>query len=216
MTNENVFIDWLTVGPFMTNVYVLGCRRSGEAAIIDAGGEGQKLVALAESQGLKITQILQTHAHVDHIAALPFCKAHTGAAILLHPDDKVLYDAAVQQGMMFGYPIDPMPAVDGWLMDGQTITVGDLEGKVMLLPGHSPGSVAFYFPQIETAFSGDVLFAGSMGRVDLPGASPEAMRSSLRRMRDELPDDTRILSGHGAETTMKIEKRRNPYINGDW
>ena len=216
MTNNDVFIEWLTVGPFMTNVYVIGCRTSKEAAIIDAGGEGPKLVALAEDQGFKITQILQTHAHVDHIAALPFCKAHTQAPILLHPNETMLYDGAVQQGMMFGYPVDPMPAVDAWLEDGQTVRVGELEGTVMLLPGHSPGSVAFHFASISTVFSGDVLFAGSMGRVDLPGSNPEEMRLSLARMSKELPDNTRVLSGHGPETTIGLEKKRNPYIHGDW
>ncbi len=213
---EHAFIEWLTVGPFMTNVYVLGCLETKEAAIIDAGGNGPGLIELATSRGLSITQILQTHAHVDHVAALPFCKEATGAPILLHPDDRMLYDAAEQQGMMFGYPVAKLPEVDTWLAEGDEIQVGNLSAKVIHLPGHSPGSVAFWFESIDTAFSGDVLFAGSMGRVDLPGSDPEAMRISLRRMRDELPETTRILSGHGPETTIGIEKKRNPYIHGDW
>lgn len=213
---DTAFIDWITVGPFMTNVYIIGCTATKQASIIDAGGEGERLMGLATARDYQITQILQTHAHVDHVAALPLCKATTNAPILLHPDDKMLYDAAVQQGMMFGYPIDPLPSVDAWLEDGQTVTVGELEAKVMHLPGHSPGSVAFWFESLQTVFSGDVLFAGSMGRVDLPGSSAAAMRQSLRRMRDTLPDTTRVLSGHGPETTMGVEKKRNPYIDGDW
>jgi glyoxylase-like metal-dependent hydrolase (beta-lactamase superfamily II) len=213
---QNVLIEWLTVGPFMTNVYVLGCLNTKQAAIIDAGGNGPELVALAHSRGLEITQILQTHAHVDHVAALPYCKKATDAPIFLHHDDLPLYEAAVQQGMMFGYPVDPLPKVDEWLMDGQEVRVGELTAQVMHLPGHSPGSVAFWFESISTVFSGDVLFAGSMGRVDLPGSNPAAQRRSLLRMRDELPDNTRVLSGHGPETTIGVEKKRNPFIHGDW
>lgn len=213
---DHAFIGSLVVGPLQTNVYVLGCTRAKTAAVIDAGGNAEGLLGLAADRELPISKILQTHAHIDHVGALGEVKARTGAPIYLHPDDMPLYQAAPQQGAMFGIPVDMLPPVDHVLEDGQAIEVGELSGKVMLLPGHSPGSVAFWFDEIGVLFGGDVLFAGSIGRVDLPGGDPAAMKRSLARLIDELPDDARVLSGHGPETTIAMEKKRNPFLIQDW
>lgn len=208
-------IEHLVVGPFMTNVYVFGCEDTREAAIIDGGGNAEGLLGIAEKHDLTITKILQTHAHIDHIAALGALKAETDAPIYMHEADKMLYDAAPQQAAMFGVQIDALPSIDEWLDEGDTVTVGDFEAEIVHLPGHSPGGIAFYFRQIDTIFSGDVLFAGSIGRVDLPGADIPAMKSSLDRL-EALPDETRVLSGHGPETTIGAEKKRNPFLLRDW
>ena len=143
-------------------------------------------------------------------------KERTGAPIYLHPDDRPLYDSAAEQGRFFGYDIEPLPPVDEDLADGQEIHVGELVGKVLLLPGHSPGSVAFWFEELDVVFGGDVLFAGSIGRVDLPLGSPDQMRQSLERMTSILPDETRLLPGHGPESTIGMEKKRNPFLLQDW
>lgn len=211
VVTDRMVIDHLTVGPFQTNVYVIGCRSSGAGAIVDAGGDGPGLLAMATRHEVSVDQILQTHAHVDHVAALYHVKRATGAPILLHPDDRVLYEAAVQQGRFFGFQIDPLPPVDAWLEEGQRVWVGSLEASVLLLPGHSPGSVAFYFEADGVLMSGDVLFAGSIGRTDLPGGDGEAMMRSLERLKT-LPPDTRVFSGHGPATTIGQELRFNPFM----
>lgn len=211
-----LILDHLTVGPFQTNVYVVGCAITRQAAIIDGGGDAQGLLALAERHDLTLTQILQTHAHIDHVAALPELRtALPDAPIALHPDDQFLYENAPQQGKFFGFPVEPLPKVDTWLAEGDVIEIGNLRAQVLLMPGHSPGSVIFYFEQQDTMVSGDVIFFGSMGRVDLPGADPDAMRASLKRLRD-YPDATRIYSGHGLDTSIGREKQHNAFLTQDW
>ena len=213
--SSDIIIESLTVGPIQTNVYVVGCTATGEGAIIDAGGDPDGLLGLACDNDVEIGQILQTHAHIDHVAAIPEIKEATGAPIFLHPDDMMLWQAAPQQGQMFGIPVDPLPQPDEQLADGQTIQVGRLRAEVMLLPGHSPGSVGFYFAEQSVIFSGDVLFAGSIGRVDLPGSDMNQMKASLERI-SALPDDTRVLSGHGPATSIGREKQLNPFLRQDW
>ncbi|MFP4598834.1 MAG: MBL fold metallo-hydrolase [Persicimonas sp.] len=214
-TPDDMIIESLTVGPIQTNVYVVGCRETGQGAIVDAGGDPEGLLGLAEQHDLEIAKILQTHAHIDHIAAIPEIKEATGAPIYLHPHDLPLWQAAPQQGQMFGIPVEPLPAADQELYDGQLIELGMLRAEVMLLPGHSPGSVAFYFADQSVVLSGDVLFAGSIGRVDLPGSDRSAMRASLERI-SGLPDDTRVLSGHGPATSIGREKQMNPFLKQSW
>jgi len=200
----------------MTNYYVVGCATTRQAVLVDAGFAADRIVAMANEEELTIGAIWQTHAHIDHVAALGDARRLTDAPIHLHRDDAPLYEAAPQQGRFFGYAIDPLPPVDHWLEDGQTLEVGELSCEVMLLPGHSPGSVAFWFAQLGFVVSGDVLFAGSIGRVDLPASDPRAMKRSLDRMTTILPDDTIVLSGHGPRTTMGMEKKRNPFLLQSW
>ncbi len=209
-------IAMMTGGPLATNFFVIGCTATDDGAIIDAGFAGDQIVGMAEEQGIEVTKILQTHAHIDHVAGLHAAKALTDAPIYLHPADQFMYDSAPIQGQMFGYQIEPLPPVDELLADGQIITVGSLSARVLLLPGHSPGCVAFWFEELGVVFGGDVLFAGSIGRVDLPGSDPAAMKTSLARLVDELPDDAQVLPGHGPATTIGMEKKRNPFLLSDW
>jgi glyoxylase-like metal-dependent hydrolase (beta-lactamase superfamily II) len=215
MSSRDIIIESLTVGPIQTNVYVVGCAESGEGVIVDAGGDPEGLLGLADEHDLKITKILQTHAHIDHVAAIPEIKEATGAPIYLHPDDMMLWQAAPQQGQMFGIPVGQLPAPDEELFDGQTIAIGQLSAEVIFLPGHSPGSVGFHIAKHSVILSGDVLFAGSMGRVDLPGSDRNQMRASLERI-SGLPDDTRVLCGHGPATSIGREKQLNPFLKQDW
>lgn len=214
-TSSGIIIDTIVVGPVQTNVYVVGCAKTKKGAIVDAGGDAARLLGLAEEHGLEIESILQTHAHIDHVAAIPEVKRATGAPIYLHPADQPLWEHAPAQGMRFGIVVEPLPPAEHELSDGQTVQVGELEAEVLWLPGHSPGSVAFYFAAQDVMLSGDVLFAGSMGRVDLPGSNPDAMRRSLKRLK-ELPDQVRVLSGHGPETSIGREKKLNPFLRQDW
>lgn len=203
-------LSWV-VGPIQTSIYVIGCEATKKAVIIDAGGDTSQLLEAIDARGWKLEAIWQTHAHIDHVAGLKEAKEASGAPILLHRAEQPVYDAAVQQGMLFGFQIDPLPAVDQYVEEGQIVNVGELKARVMWLAGHSPGSVAFYFEEEGLFFGGDVIFAGSVGRVDLPGGSPAAMRQSLERVK-ELPEDTVILPGHGPETTVGQEKRLNPFL----
>lgn len=208
---DNLAIFSRVVGPIQTSIYILGCKRTNEAVIIDGGGDAAELLATIDDQQWDLQAIWQTHAHIDHVAGLNDLRQARDAPILLHSLDQPIYDAAVQQGQMFGFQIEPLPPVDQYVEEGQVVNVGELSATVMLLPGHSPGSVAFYFADEGLFFGGDVLFQGSVGRVDLPGSSPQAMRQSLRRV-IELPDDTIVLPGHGPKTTIGQEKKSNPFL----
>lgn len=201
------------VGPIDTSIYVIGCEKTKEAVIIDAGGQIDDLLAAIDDRDWTLTAVWQTHAHVDHVAGLNDVKEVRDVPILLHEAEQPVYNAAVQQGMMFGFNVEPLPPVDQYVEEGEVVNVGELEATVMLLPGHSPGSVAFYFEEQGLFFGGDVVFAGSVGRVDLPGCDPNAMRQSLQRVK-QLPDDTIILPGHGPTTTVGQEKKANPFLRG--
>lgn len=213
--SDSMIIESLTVGPIQTNVYVIGCPETHVGAIVDAGGNAPGLLEAAKRHELEIEKILQTHAHIDHVAAIPQVREELDAPIYLHPADAQLWQMAPQQGQMFGIQVDPLPDYDHELADGDVIEVGELTAEVMFLPGHSPGSVAFYIAEHDVVLSGDVLFAGSIGRVDLPGSDRNAMKKSLERIAT-LPDETRVLSGHGPETTIGREKQVNPFLKQNW
>jgi glyoxylase-like metal-dependent hydrolase (beta-lactamase superfamily II) len=209
-------IAGMPTGALQTNCFVLGCPETMQAAVFDCGGNAAQLLALATDQGYEVTNVYLTHAHIDHVAGLNDLRSMTDAPFHLHKGDAPLWDQAPMQGRMFGYDIEALPPIDNWVEEGDEITVGELTGKVLFLPGHAPGHVIYYFEDFATAFSGDMLFAGSIGRVDLPGCNPAHMRESLKRMKNELPDSTRILCGHGPETTLGVEKERNPFLTQDW
>jgi glyoxylase-like metal-dependent hydrolase (beta-lactamase superfamily II) len=211
MSND-LILRFLTVGAFSENSYVVGCRETGRGVLVDPGGEVPALLRLAEESGLEIEAIWLTHAHIDHVLGLTEAVQATGAPIFLHPDDRRLYDAAPQQGEAFGFPIDPLPAVDEDLRGGQKLALGEHEAEVLLVPGHSPGHVAFWFPEARKVVAGDVLFAGSIGRTDLPGGDYQTLMRSLREVILPLGDDVEVFPGHGPPTTVQAERRTNPFL----
>jgi len=214
MKNETMIVESETVGPFGVNCYLVGCEKTKQAAVIDAGGGHDSILALASRHGLSISKLLLTHAHIDHIAGLGPFKERTKASIYLHPGDKPIYQTASMQGMMFGLKIDNPPAADCDLADGDIVEVGEIALKVIHTPGHSPGQVCFWAEEQGVIFVGDLIFAGSIGRVDLPGASPQEMKRSLNRLKELLPDDTVIYPGHMSSTTMGRERKTNPFLSG--
>lgn len=211
--SDNLIIEHILAGPIQTNLYVVGDPETQTGAIVDAGNAADELLEVAEEHELDIEFIWQTHAHVDHVMGLNEVKEQTDADIYLHEQEMPIYEAIPRQGQMFGLTItlpEP-PQVDVFVEEGETLQLGNLEAEVFHLPGHSPGSIGFYFADEDVIFSGDVLFEGSIGRTDIPGADPEAIKRSLNRLK-KFPDETRVLSGHGGETTIGREKKANPFL----
>lgn len=214
MKHGNLIVEMRPVGPFAMNSYLVGCEQTGEAAVIDSGGDSATMLALAEKHGLTVKKLLQTHAHIDHIAGLGEMKRRTGAPIYLHPDDEPIYRTASMQAKMFGLRVDDPPPYDEKLADGDVVSVGELRFEVLHTPGHCPGLVCFHEPRAKVVFCGDLVFQGSIGRVDLPGASPAAMRASLTRFLEALEDEVVVYPGHMGSTTVGSERHSNPFLVG--
>lgn len=201
----------VAVGAFQENAYVLVDESKGEAALIDPGEDGDVLWQTAESVGATVRAIWLTHAHVDHVGGIAEVRRRAPVPVYLHPADRSLYDNAANQALMFGLRIEPPPAPDRALAEGDVLEVGGLTFTVWHVPGHSPGHVCFHGHGV--AFVGDCLFAGSIGRTDLPLSSPAALVRSLKRLLT-LPDETIVHPGHGPSTTIGEERASNPFLNG--
>ena len=207
-------IETLTVGPFQSNCYIVGCSHSGDAVIIDCGDEASRILATVERMGVNVTAIVNTHSHLDHVAALPEVVEVLEVPVLMHAADMPVYEMIEAQAAMFGLAAPRRVEIDRFIEHGEKIEVGKLTAEVLLAPGHSPGSVCLSFGGEEgsAVFAGDVLFRGSIGRTDLPGGSYETIMESLRTLFVPMPDDTVVYPGHGPATTMGEEKRTNPFV----
>ena len=199
-------------GQFAQNCYLVGDPKSREAVVIDPGEESARFLGELERRGWGLCAIWLTHAHVDHVLGVADVHRATGAPIFLHPDDRPLYDNVPRQGEWLGLQLNPLPDPDHALAHGDRLRVGEGRFEVRHTPGHSPGSVSLVTPGV--VFSGDALFAGSIGRTDLPGGDQRTLMASIARELLSLPDETRVLSGHGPETTIGIERRTNPFLAG--
>ena len=235
-----MILETAAAGPFLKNGYVLGCERTREAVYIDPGDEAEKLLAFIAAEQLIVTHLLLTHAHVDHVSGVARAKRETGAPIYLQRDDLFLYQDAVQHGMLFGLRIEEPPPVDRFY-DGSTIAFGDYVVTVHHTPGHCPGGVCLavsprtpapshpapshpapshpapshpapFHPVPPHLFVGDTLFAGSIGRTDLPGGDYETLMRSITQVLFAFGDDAPVYSGHGPETTIGRERQTNPFI----
>ena len=212
---DGLFLRFLTVGAFSENSYVAGCASSGRGVLIDPGGEVPALLEIAAEAGLEIEAIWLTHAHLDHVLGLHEAVSATGAPVLLHREDRRLYDAVPQQGEAFGFPVDPLPEPEGELVAGQRLELGEQTAEVLHVPGHSPGHVAFWFPASRQVVAGDVLFAGSIGRTDLPGGSYDVLMRTIRDVLVPLGDDVTVFPGHGPPTDIQTERTTNPFLLAD-
>lgn len=199
----------LTNGAFAENCYLVADPAAGEAAIIDPGEETDRFLARLRREGWALRAIWLTHAHVDHVAGVAAMRAATGAPIWLHPADRALYDRAADQARVFGLAFDPPPPPDHAFEGGGSVAVGGLRFAVLHTPGHSPGGVCLAGHGV--AFVGDLLFAGSVGRTDLPGGDGATLLASIRNTLYALPDETVVYAGHGPATTLGAEKRGNPF-----
>ncbi|MEO5509491.1 MAG: MBL fold metallo-hydrolase [Longimicrobiales bacterium] len=202
-------------GAFGQNAYI-AWRDGGSAVAIDPGAEADAMADFVAAEGLWCEAIVLTHAHLDHIEGVAQLVRRTGAATWLHPADQPLYDRVVEQGIAFGYRVEPQPPVDHPLQHGDALTFGATTFDVRFTPGHSPGHVVLYDAESATAFVGDVVFAGSIGRTDLPGGNMAELMNSIRQQVLTLPDETVLLSGHGPATTVAQERSTNPFLIGQY
>ena len=203
------------LGPAMTNAYLVADSETKEAAVIDPAWDGDAILAEAEKRGWRIAHMWYTHAHFDHIggAGAIADALNPLPLVALHPADHVLWKAE-GGASLFGYKIDPGPEPTIDLKHGQILKLGSVEFEVRHTPGHTPGLCVFYVPSEGVCFSGDLIFRDSVGRTDLPGGDWQSLLDSIHQQIFTLPDETRLLSGHGPETTVGDEKGSNPYLGG--
>jgi hydroxyacylglutathione hydrolase len=208
-----VKIDHRTVGVFEENCYLVSDENSGRAVLIDPGDEGQRIVDMVRTAGVTLEAIWLTHAHIDHIGAVAAVRRAFDVPVLLHPLDLPYYTRlSARAAEMYGIDFEQPDGPDRELADGDVLECGALRFTVMHVPGHAPGLVSFNGQGV--AFGGDLLFAGSIGRTDLPLGSPTDMDASLERFAAELPDETIVYPGHGPKTTLAREKQSNPFLSG--
>ncbi len=207
-------VDTLVVGPLSCNCSIAADPASGDAVVIDPGGNGPGILEVLSAHGLTCKAIVHTHAHLDHFLGTGELARATGAPVWLHGDDVPLYEAAAMQAAMIGLPTPPdLPPVDRECVDGDILELGEQERiQVLHTPGHSPGSVCFHAERAELLFSGDTLFRMGVGRTDLWGGSYPTMMESIRARILSLPGSTRVIPGHGPQTTVEAEMRANPFL----
>lgn len=201
-----------TGGGFGENAYLLWDAASRDALAVDPGAATPDLLRFVEGEGLTLRAILLTHAHLDHVEGVASLRAATGAPVVLHPEAEGQYRAVAVQAAAFGVQLMPPPPPDRVFRDGDVVREGTLSLEVRDAPGHAPGHVILLHPDEGFAFVGDVIFAGSIGRTDLPGGDFRTLMDSIRRVVLALPDDTRLFPGHGPETTVGHERRYNPFL----
>jgi glyoxylase-like metal-dependent hydrolase (beta-lactamase superfamily II) len=197
-------------GAFAQNGYLLRCAATGAAVVVDPGATTRRILDDAAALGARVESIVLTHAHVDHVEGVGLAKAETRAPVYLHGDDLGLYGAAPTQASWFGLRMDPLPPVDGPLEHGGTVRVGACALSVRWAPGHAPGHVILVGDGV--ALVGDVVFAGSIGRTDLPGGDFGTLMRSIRQQVLTLPDETVLFTGHGPATTVGRERASNPFL----
>lgn len=203
-------IETYAVGPLQDNCIILSDEESKEAMVVDPGDEPDRITDYIRDAGLKVKYILCTHGHFDHIGAVGDLKKETGAAVVLHADEVGVYQAQEKVAAMWGFDLEPQPQPDLLVKEGDILTLGDAAFHVLHTPGHSPGGICLYGEGIVV--TGDTLFAGSIGRTDLPGGDYSKLRESFVRLMT-LPDNTVVLPGHGLETTIGRERKENMFAD---
>lgn len=210
-----MILEVRAVAPFYKNGFVVACERTREAVIIDPGDEVDQLMAAVRDLDVDVRLVLLTHAHVDHVTGVAATKDEYSVPVYLHPDDLFLYEAVVEQGAMFGFSVRRPPPVDAFY-DSSVLTFGDYVVNVHHTPGHCPGGVCLQIgPQGEAGthlFVGDTLFAGSIGRTDLPGGDYDVLMRSITTVLFPLGDQSVVHPGHGPDTTIERERTTNPFV----
>ncbi len=208
-----MLIKTLPVGPLQVNCFIVGCSKTREAMVVDPGDDGQKILDLLRQEKLQLKTVVNTHGHFDHIGANRLLVEATGAELLIHEKDVPLMANAIQHAALYGLNTTASPPPSRTLAGGDRFWVGELEVSVLHTPGHSPGGICLLVG--GHLFSGDSLFAGSVGRTDLPGGDHDTLIDGVRKQLLVLPEETRVHPGHGPDTTIGEEKRSNPFVGLD-
>ena len=201
-----------SVPPLGCNCSILGDPVTKQAIVIDPGGAHERILHEVRQLGLTVTHIVHTHAHFDHFLASGEIKKTTGATLCLHPDDLELWKMLEVQCRMFGVPYVSVPLPEHWLADEEKLRVGGIEAIALHTPGHTPGSLSLYVPAEQLVLAGDTLFRGSIGRTDLWGGDFDAIEQSIRERLYNLADTTVVVTGHGPETAIGLEKETNQFV----
>lgn len=207
-----MILETFPVGPLQCNCTILGDEATAEAIVIDPGDEVERIHQRLISQGLKLKQIVVTHAHIDHVGGARKLKRLTGAPILLNEKDLPLLAMMGEQASWVGVPTPEIAPPDEGLEDGQRVGLTAFPAQVIHTPGHTQGSICLHFAQIKLLMAGDTLFAGSIGRTDLPGGDLEQILTSIHERLLKLPYETKVIPGHGPITTIGTEQRGNPFL----
>ncbi len=201
----------LVVGPLQVNCYILADDKTKEAVVIDPGDDAEKILRVIQEKGLTVKYIVNTHAHFDHVGANKALKEATGAQLLLHEKDAGVLKSATKHATAFNLTTTASPPADRYVQHGDVIAAGEVSLKVLHTPGHSPGGISLVEQGI--VFTGDALFAGSVGRTDLLGGDLMTLLDGIKQHLLTLPDETRVFPGHGPDSTIGDEKRENPFLN---
>lgn len=207
----------ISVTPFLQNCRIIACEETNNAVVVDPGGDCDKIISALKENNLSLNAIWLTHGHLDHVGGAGTLRDIYDVKILgPHEDDKFWFQNLLMQAQMFGFEtIEPFYP-DDWLAHGSTVSVGNLTFEVMHCPGHTPGHIVFYQSTSQCVLVGDVIFKGSVGRTDFPKGNSEQLIESIKKRILALPDNTKILSGHGANTTVSYETQTNPFVSGQY
>jgi hydroxyacylglutathione hydrolase len=211
-----MILESFPVGPLRCNCTILGDEATREAIVIDPGDNIPEILSRLQKHGLTLRQIVITHAHIDHVGGAARLKTATGAPVFLNQKDLPLLDAMEMQAGWLGIATPEVAPPDASADDGVTLGLPTVAGEVIHTPGHTPGSICLLFPHQDLLIAGDTLFAGSIGRTDLPGGDGRQILRSLRDRLLVLPDTTRVLPGHGPQTTIGEERQSNPFLQPEF
>lgn len=211
---ESVFVKTFAVGPLKCNCTIIGDLASKQAIVVDPGGDADLILKTLTDNDLTVTNILHTHAHFDHFLAAGEMKEKTGAALALHKDDQFLWEMLETQCGLFGIEAKKVPPPDHFLEHEEPVALPEVGGCCIHTPGHTPGSMCFYFDKLNLLLGGDTLFRGAIGRTDLWGGDFNQIQASIKHRLYTLDEATAVVTGHGPATSIGDELRHNPYVNG--
>lgn len=211
-----MILEVLPVGQLQCNCSILGDETTHEAIVVDPGDEIDRILSIVQKHGLTVKQIIVTHAHIDHIAGAAKLKAATGAPVYYNQLDLPLVKIMDVQAGWLGIKTPAVSAPDADAKDGLNVTFGDVKGAILHTPGHTEGSISLHFPTEKLLIAGDTLFAGSIGRTDLPGGDFKKIMASLKERLIVLPEETKVIAGHGPATTIALERESNPFLQPNY
>ncbi len=206
-----MIIKSLSVGPLENNCFIIANEGTGESLLVDPGDEPDRILDVINENEFKVKYLVCTHAHFDHVGAVPEIKKETNAKIVIHRDEVSIYEKVPDLSALFGFEIDPLPEPDILVLEGDQLVVGDLKFQILHTPGHSPGGICLYGEGI--IITGDTIFAGSVGRTDLYGGDIEKLKKSIKRLMT-LPEEVKIFPGHGPQSTIGYERNNNLFYRG--